>query len=118
MNWITISVILVLVTAVRSSTESTCPLYHVLLTSSSNITLDPFPYDVSGIHVTVQTSAEIGCWWTINNGFNSTFTYNATNLLLWPFGVNYTNNSVVCHVLETGIRYRLFIGNTCPCKKY
>ena len=118
MNWITISVILVLVTAVRSSTESTCSLYHVLLTSSSNITLDPFPYDVSGVSVTVQTSAEFRCWWTVNDTFNHAFIYNATSLLLQPFGVNYTNTSVECLVMETGIRYRLFIGDTCPCKKY
>ena len=118
MNWITISIILVLVTAVRSSTESTCPLYHVLLTSSSNVTLDPFPYDVSGIHVTIQTSFQFGCWWTVNNTFIHTFICNATSLLLQPFGVNYAHTSVECFIMETGTRYLLFIGDTCPCKKY
>ena len=117
MNWKTISVILVLVIAVWSSTEITSPLYHVRLDANrSNITLSRFPYDVSGVSVSVPTS-EYQCLWLVNKTFDSTkYLYNRRNLLLQPFGVNFTNTSVECLILETGTSFNLFIEDTCPCK--
>ena len=114
MNWKTICVILVLVIAVWSSTEITSPLYHVRLTANrSEITLSPFPYDVSGVSVSVPTSG-YQCLWLVNKTLIHEYHY--TNILLQPFGVNFTNTSVDCIIFETWTIYNLFIGETCPCK--
>ena len=39
---------------------------------------------------------------------------NWTNILLQPFGVNFTNVSVDCYLLETGTACNLYIEDTCP----
>ena len=118
MNWKTICVILVLVIAVWSSTEITSQLYHVRFTANTNdITLNPFPYDVSGVSVSVPTS-EDPCLWVVNKSLvhHYQILYNNTNILLQPFGVNFTNINVHCYILGTWTVYNLFIGETCPCK--
>ena len=56
-----------LVIAVWNSTEIISPLHHVRLTTNrSDITLSPFPYDVSGVSVSLSTSEE-SCLWLVNN---------------------------------------------------
>ena len=64
------SLILVLVIAARSSTEISSPLYHVTLTANNSITLSPFPYDVSGVSVSVPSSG-YPCLWFVNLTFDS-----------------------------------------------
>ena len=118
--WETISIILVLlvafIIAVWNSTEITAPVYHVKFTADEKeITLSPFPYDVSGIAVSIPTS-ENTCYWIVNNTQHHHYIFNATDILLQPFGKNFTNTSVTCTILQTGTVYSLLIGDTCPCK--
>ena len=117
MIWRTLCVIIVLAISVWSATEITSPVYHVRFTAKvSHITLSPFPYDVSGVSVSVPTSEDT-CLWVVNKSLEYHYLYNATNILLQPFGVNFTNVHVECFLLEAGwTGYYLYIGDTCPCK--
>ena len=94
----------------------TAPVYHVKFTvDRREITLSPFPYDVSGVAVSVPTT-EDSCYWIINNSQHHYYNFNDTYILLQPFGQNFTNTSVTCTTSGTGITYSLLIGDTCPCK--
>ena len=100
---------------VWNSTEMSS-VYHVQFTvDRKEIALSPFPYDVSGVSVSIPTS-EGPCYWIINNCRHLQYLQNNTYIQLLPFGKNFTNTRVLCPILETGIMYRLLIGNTCPCK--
>ena len=116
----TISIILVLlvafIIAVWNSTEIAAPVYHVKFTTNmKEITLSPFPYDVSGVAMSVPTS-EDSCYWIVNNTQHHHYIFNDTYILLQPFGKNFTNTTVTCSILETGKIYSLLIGDICPCK--
>ena len=99
-----------------NSTEMTSSVYHVQFTADrKEITLNPFPYDVSGVSVSIPTS-EGPCYWIVNNSQHHNYLFNNTYILLLPFGKNFTNTRILCPILETGTIYRLLIGDTCPCK--
>ena len=115
MNLRSVCVILFLLAALTAwnSTKITAPVYHVKFTVyRREITLSPFPYDVSGVAVSVPTS----CYWRVNHSQQHHYVFNDTYILLQPFGQNFTNTSVTCTTSETGITYSLLIGDTCPCK--
>ena len=113
----TILVVLVaLIITAWNSTEITAPEYHVNFTvDRREITLSPFPYDVSGVAVSVLTTGD-SCHWRVNNSQHHHYVFNDTYILLQPFGQNFTNTSVTCTTSGTGITYSLLIGDTCPCK--
>ena len=99
---------------VWNSTEMTSSVYHVQFTvDRKEITLSPFPYDVSGVSVSIPTS-EGTYYWIVTNSQHHHYLFNNTYILLLPFGKNFTNTR--CSILETGAIYRLLIGDTCPCK--
>ena len=94
----------------------TAPVYHVKFTvDRREITLSPFPYDVSGVVVSVPTSEDL-CYWRVNNSQHHHCIFNGTFILLQPLGQNFTSTSVTCTTSDTGITYTLLIGDTCPCK--
>ena len=102
--------------ATWNSTEITAPVYRVTFTvDRREITLSPFPYDVSGVVVSVPTSEDL-CYWRVNNSQHHHYVFNDTFILLQPFGQHFTSTSVTCTTSETGITYTLLIGDTCPCK--
>ena len=120
-------VLVALIITAWNSTEITAPVipapvYHVKFTVERKFTVDrreiilsPFPYDVSGVAVSVLTTGDL-CYWRVNNSQHHHYVFNDTYILLQPFGQNFTNTSVTCTTSWTGITYSLLIGDTCPCK--
>ena len=110
-------VVVAIVMAFRNPTDIDVNFIYPIEFTVDNreIILNPFPYDIPRISLTVPTTGH-RCAWLINGTKNSRYPHNYTYILLKPFGMKFARTNVCCIVLETRMYYNLSIGNMCPCK--